>query len=42
MYINPNGWYHYAHVHGQLEDAPEDDLKDSQYIEVGKCSMIKP
>ena len=42
MYINPNGWYHYAHVHDQLEDAPEDDLKDSQYIEVGKCSMIKP
>lgn len=42
MYLLPNGWYHYAHVHGQLEDAPKDDLKDSQYLEVGKCSMIKP
>ncbi|HBP90231.1 MAG TPA: hypothetical protein PKK23_05975 [Nitrospirales bacterium] len=40
--LSPNGWYHYSKISGDLDDAPKDDLKDSQYIEVGKCSMIKP
>jgi hypothetical protein len=42
MFLDPNGWYHYAHIVGDTEDAPENDIKDSQYIEVGKCSMIEP
>ena len=42
MFLDPNGWYHYAQITGEIEDDPEDDYKSSQYIEVGKCSMIKP
>jgi len=42
MYLQPNGRYHYAHVHGHFEDVPVYGSPDSQFIEVGKCSMIKP
>ncbi|MEX0829613.1 MAG: hypothetical protein WD032_05170 [Nitrospirales bacterium] len=42
MFIKPNGWYHYARIHTNLRDKPENDYKDSQHMEVGKCAMIKP
>ena len=39
IFLKPNGWYHYAHVHPQLAEQPE---KNSMFVEVGKCSMIAP
>ena len=42
MSLNPNGRYNYAHIHNQLEEHPYKDLKDSMWVEVGKCSMITP
>jgi len=41
-YLSPNGWFHYADISEYTEEDQKDDGKDSQYIEVGKCSMIKP
>lgn len=35
----PDGWFHRATVHSQLE--PVNNNKDSLLIEVGKCSRIK-
>lgn len=39
--FRPDGWYHFAHIHDSLSDAPPKDYKDSQYVEVGKCARIK-
>ena len=42
MSLSFNGWYHYAYINlMDLTDSKENQ-KESQYIEVGKCSMIKP
>ncbi len=42
MILSPNGWYHYGVIFGDISNAPKDGRKDSLYVEVGKCSMIKP
>ena len=36
--FDPDGWFHLAHIHGSLEAAPKNNYKDSQFVEVGKCS----
>lgn len=43
MGLSFNGWYHYAHINIDLSDSKDSQYrKGSQYVEVGKCSMIKP
>jgi len=39
--LSLNGWYHYAYPNYDLSDS-KDRQKESQYLEVGKCSMLKP
>lgn len=36
--FNPDGWFHLASIHGDLSSTPKSDYKDSQYVEIGKCS----
>jgi len=40
--LRPDGQYHYSQITDDLSDKPENDYKDSMYVEVGKCSMITP
>lgn len=36
----PDGWFHLASIHENLENTPKDDYKDSLFVEVGKCAVI--
>jgi len=36
----PDGWFHRAELHEDIENNPKDDYKDSLVIEVGKCAVI--
>ncbi|MFD3262720.1 hypothetical protein [Phenylobacterium ferrooxidans] len=36
-----DGWFHHTHIHGQVGARPRNDEKDSLYVEVGKCSLVK-
>ena len=40
MILTPDGWFHRAFIHSDLADKPKDDYKDSQYVEVGKCTRM--
>ncbi len=42
LLLTPNGGYHLAKISDIIDKFPKDDYKDSQFVEVGKCSMIKP
>lgn len=37
---NPDGWFHLNSMHGNTGAKPKDDRKDSQSLEVGKCSRV--
>jgi len=42
IYLSPNGWYHsFSFLSLNLSDSPASQKFD-QYVEVGKCAMIKP
>jgi hypothetical protein len=38
--IDPNGYFHMAYIHSNLEAKPKDDYKDSLSVSVGKCADI--
>tara|TARA_B100000315_G_scaffold41169_1_gene35985 strand:+ start:171 stop:758 length:588 start_codon:yes stop_codon:yes gene_type:complete len=40
--LSPNGFYHRSSLHNDVSSKPENNYKDSQYIEWGKCATISP
>ena len=40
FHMKPNGHFHKGHVHGNVQEKPKDDYKDSLTIFVGKCVDI--
>lgn len=40
MNARPDGWYHLSLIHNDVEDAASAE-KDSMFVEVGKCSVVK-
>ena len=40
FHMKPNGHFHMATIHGELDAQPEGDYKDSLVIYVGKCVSI--
>ena len=40
FHMRPNGRFHKGHIHGNVQDKPKDDYKDSLTIYVGKCVDI--
>ena len=40
FHMRPNGHFHKGYIHGNVQDKPEDDYKDSLTIYVGKCVDI--
>ena len=36
----PDGWFHRALIHSNIESNPEIESKESMYVQVGKCAVI--
>jgi hypothetical protein len=41
MHLKPGSWYHSAFIHDDLSETPPKDYKDSLFVEVGKCALLK-
>ena len=41
FHMRPNGQFHKGYIHGNVQDKPNDDYKDSLSIFVGKCVDIE-
>lgn len=39
--MRPDGWFHRSSLHGDLDDAPEGDVKDPLSVAVGHCRTAK-
>lgn len=39
--MRPGGWFHRSSLHGDLDDAPEGDVKDPLSVAVGHCRTAK-